>query len=163
MGREVRMVPPNWKHPKTERDAGQPQPMHKGTYEAAREKWLKELAEWDPAQHEGLDYWEYEGPPPDRPYYEPFSVAEATWFQLWETVSEGTPVSPPFATKEELAAYLAVNGDDWDERPGKGGWGIERARAFVEAGWAPSFAEVGGQLFESKDVPLLNEQLKKKI
>ncbi len=29
-------------------------------------------------------------------------------YQLWETVSEGSPISPVFATSEELADYLAI-------------------------------------------------------
>jgi hypothetical protein len=32
-------------------------------------------------------------PPPDHP-----RDKEATWFQAWKTVTEGTPVTPPFAT-----------------------------------------------------------------
>jgi hypothetical protein len=34
-------------------------------------------------------------PPPDHP-----KGKEATWFQAWETVTEGTPVTPPFATTD---------------------------------------------------------------
>jgi hypothetical protein len=30
-------------------------------------------------------------------------------YQIWETVSEGSPVSPVFATPEELAAWMAAN------------------------------------------------------
>lgn len=33
-------------------------------------------------------------------------------WQLWETVSEGSPVSPVFATAEELATWLAEPGND---------------------------------------------------
>ena len=92
--------------------------------------------------------------------HRPYTTEEATWFQLWETVSEGTPVSPPFATKEELAEHLAKHGDDWDKSRGHGGWGIERARAFVDSGWAPSLMVSNGTVFESKHVPL--ELLKNK-
>jgi hypothetical protein len=42
-------------------------------------------------------------PPPDHP-----QDKEATWFQAWETVTEGTPVTPPFATTDELVDYLAT-------------------------------------------------------
>ena len=33
-------------------------------------------------------------------------------YQLWETVSEGSPVSPVFATPEELAEWLVSPGND---------------------------------------------------
>jgi len=34
---------------------------------------------------------------------------EATHYQMYETCSEGTPISPPCATVEELARWLADN------------------------------------------------------
>ena len=40
----------------------------------------------------------------------------ATWWQLYENVSEGTPLSPPFPTKECLRAWLLTYGDDWERR-----------------------------------------------
>lgn len=38
------------------------------------------------------------------------------WWQVWETVSEGSPVTPAFATAEELINYLSENGDLWCQR-----------------------------------------------
>lgn len=35
-------------------------------------------------------------------------------YQIWETVSEGSPISPVFATSEELARYMA--GREWGGR-----------------------------------------------
>jgi len=181
MGREVRRVPPNWSHPETERSNGQTgkQPMFDKTYASARAEWLEGLRKWeageDPDREQFKnddgsyqDYWEWTGNPPDRVYYRPWRDEEATWFQLWETVSEGTPITPPFTTREELAAYLAEKGDEWDQKRagdpraaalfgiklGKPGWGRARAEAFVKAGWAPSFAISNGRALESKDIPL---------
>ena len=40
------------------------------------------------------------------------TVVEPDWgmhYQMWETVSEGSPISPPFETPEELAHWLADN------------------------------------------------------
>ncbi len=156
MGREIRKVPPNWEHPKNEH--GELQPMYEQSYAEARQEWLNGLAAHKPEEHEGLDYWEWENSPPTRKYYQTYEDADATWFQMWETVSEGTPVSPPFATKEELAEYLAEYGDYWDQKRGSGGWGIERATAFTGSGWAPSMAVIGGRVLESKDVPLYLER-----
>ena len=181
MGREIRRVPPNWNHPTVMRSYGREgkQPMHNETYAEARAEWLEGLRKWEAGEDPDResyknddgsyqDYWEWSGSPPDRAYYRPWADDEATWFQLWETVSEGTPVTPPFATKEELAQHLAEYGDEWDQsramKPdearlfgipfGKPGWGIERARAFVDVGWAPSMVVTNGTVLGSKDVPL---------
>ena len=54
-------------------------------------------------------------------------------------MSEGTPVTPPFATREELIDHLVEGGDDWDRKRGRPGYSRESATAFVNAGWAPSF------------------------
>ncbi len=55
-------------------------------------------------------------------------------WQLWETVSEGSPISPVFATSDELAA--------WMSNPERGSRWVPPAVAakFIKAGWAPSFA-----------------------
>jgi hypothetical protein len=72
---------------------------------------------------------------------------EMTWYQVYETVSEGTPVTPPFETQSELVEYLVANGDFWDQRCRKEGssimecapWSRKQAEAFVYGpGWAPS-------------------------
>lgn len=152
MGREIRRVPPNWNHPKNR--YGNYQSMIDKTFEAACTEWEAGLAAWVLEDHEET-YWEYEGlPPNDRSYYRPWIDKEATWYQLWETVSEGSPVSPPFETKEELSSYLAEHGDFWDH--GRG-WGHRRATAFMEDEWAPSMAMVDGRMYEAKDIPLLNK------
>lgn len=160
MGREIRMVPPNWDHPKNER--GHLQPMFDKTFADAATEWKLEFAEWESGKRpdycddpvsRALEFWEWHGSPPNREYYRPYADADATWFQLWETVSEGTPVSPPFATREELAAYLAGRGDDWDQKRGNGGWGKKSADAFVLVGWAPTAMSRGSVFLESKDIP----------
>ena len=65
-------------------------------------------------------------PPPDHP-----QDKEATWFQAWETVTEGTPVTPPFATTDELVDYLVTRGDFWDQERGDGPWDRKSAEEFV--------------------------------
>ena len=127
MGREIRRVPPSWDHPK--KSNGEYQPMHDRSYHAAIDDWRREFG--DEA-----------GNQPERECYRPWEESEATWYQLWETVSAGTPVSPPFETKEQLAAYLATCGDFWDQKRGRGGCGMDAAEAFVEVGWAPSLVAV---------------------
>ena len=180
MGREIRRVPPHWDHPKQEgRHDGRLQPMHDQTFADAAREWKEGLADWEAGKRPSYisadsEYWDYAGNPPDRQYYRPWKDEDATWFQLWETVSEGTPTSPPFETAQELADYLAKHGDFWDQdrarRPsdcalfgmkfGQPGWGQERADAFVKAGWVPSMAVMRPDdgspavILESKDIPL---------
>jgi hypothetical protein len=173
MGRQIRRVPPNWNHPVTKDDYGRMrlQPMFDERFEEAEAEWLANfdrIRRGDMTDFErecyprGLCEWANdEGRAPDPNYYRPWKDEDATWFQLWETVSEGTPVSPPFETKEELAYYLAENGDEWDQKrchkpdweslwggvPGVSGWGIERARRFVfGSGWAPSMIISDGRV-----------------
>lgn len=53
-------------------------------------------------------------------------------WQLWETVSEGSPVSPVFATADELATWMSdpERGDQWVPS--------DVAAKFIAEGWAPS-------------------------
>lgn len=97
MGREVRHVPADWQHPK---DAGgNLLPLHERFCYNAEE--IKE----------GLrDGWLDDEPPnygvgvmPDWP------KSERTHIQMYETTSEGTPLSPVMKTPEELARWLADN------------------------------------------------------
>jgi hypothetical protein len=157
MGREIRRVPPHWEHPKEEKynyQKGITEERYKPMYERNFEKEAQEYIDnFKKFYEEGMDkekechFWEYEGSPPDRDYYINYTEEEATWYQLYETVSEGTPVSPPFETQQELADYLAENGDFWDQSRRKerrssmpcDPWGKERAERFVFGdGWAPS-------------------------
>lgn len=172
MGREVRMVPPNWDSPKITsprfvrgqglQDVERYQPMFDEHYDTARREWLDNLAKWEAGERpdyfdaaeypNGIDYWEWEGGPPDRNFYRPWKDEEATWFQVWETVSEGTPVTPAFSTREELAEYLAANGDYWDQSRGDGPWDKAAAYKFVSVGWAPSGIISVAGVASSKDV-----------
>ena len=157
MGREIRRVPWNWEHPKKEvpnyrtgRMEESFQPLYNHPFEEAADEWLKEFHAWESGkdndcdEHEAKEghrvyYWEWNGGPPDREYHRPsWTQEEATWFQVYETVSEGTPVTPPFATKEELIDYLVANGDYWDQHRGDGGWSRENAEKFVGTGFAVS-------------------------
>jgi hypothetical protein len=73
----------------------------------------------DPASKEAHDAWE-ETPPP---------VGEG--YQVWETVSEGSPISPVFATPPELAAWMAIH---WKQDGTYDQW----LAFIVGPGWAPS-------------------------
>jgi hypothetical protein len=177
MGREVRMVPANWEHPARDPSCdpyrhGGYQPMHDQTFAEAAAEWKASFAKWEAGERpsyytddgSGTEFWEYEGEPPNRFYYRPWADDEAVWFQVWETVTEGTPVSPPFATEGELIDYLAANGDFWDQKRclepssvalwnmefGKSGWGREAAERFVKGKWAPSMVVQDGVVTDGK-------------
>jgi hypothetical protein len=149
MGREIRRVPPNWEHPKDERDGGYI-PMYDEDFDTALAEWVTGYELWKKREHpdynqddyERYQYWEMESKPPDPESYRPKFETEPTWYQVYETVSEGTPVTPPFATKEELVNYLVEHGDFWDQRRRHGGWSRDNAERFVNIGWAPSLVTV---------------------
>ena len=104
MGREVRRVPANWQHPKDE--FGSNIPLLGGSYSDAAKEFL------DKANAEGLESaTDYFGgaPTPDQ-YMPEWPESERTNYMMYETTSEGTPISPAFATPEELARWLADTG-----------------------------------------------------
>lgn len=95
MGREVRMVPKNWKHPTD--GNGEFIPLQ-GDYCDAM-KWYQEN------KHK---YKSLEEPKPED-HMPVFETGTATHYMMYETCTEGTPISPAFATPEELAHWLADN------------------------------------------------------
>jgi hypothetical protein len=97
MGREVRMVPANWQHPRS--SMGKYNPLMDG-YESACEVREEEMCE-------------YPDHAPDRPdpkeYMPVFRADKATHYMMYETITKGTPISPAFETPELLAAWLVAN------------------------------------------------------
>lgn len=75
-----------------------------------------------PGQRAEAEAWESTDPP------------TGDGWQLWETVSEGSPISPVFPTAEALAAWMAdpARGDGWVPQ--------EVAANFIAEGWAPTGA-----------------------
>lgn len=66
-------------------------------------------------------------------------------YQLWETVTEGSPISPVFATPEALADWLATS-SDYKWRQNDEGVTRDQWLKFINGpGWAPSVMAVGGQ------------------
>ena len=122
MGREVRMVPADWQHPK---DGGRYKPLLSGSFEerlqeweTGKEKWNEGLrADWNggwkelSADEKAMSYEDWDGFKPACEDYMPaFEDGEATHFMMYENTTEGTPISPAFATPEELARWLADSG-----------------------------------------------------
>lgn len=124
MGRELRMVPKGFQHP-VDAD-GDYIPLLSGDYREHANEWCQQLRWWmngDTARIEHFTecnaknpidsigrYIEFAGPPPQQKHYMPLWLnAAADHFCMYETCSEGTPISPVFATKEDLARWLADN------------------------------------------------------
>lgn len=126
MGREVRKVPASWVHPRDER--GRYIPLHDGdalaqataAWDAGNAAWsLGYVEDYSANQawklkdgtEDSTTYAEYSGERPDPKDYMPSWPEQlCTYLMMYEDTSEGTPISPAFATPEEMARWLADNG-----------------------------------------------------
>lgn len=152
MGREIRRVPPNWEHPRyTEDDCrghrqnvGHYKSLFDEDYETAALEWIEEFMLWQSGKHPSQPsayakyYWEWSGNPPNEESYRPKFAEEPTWYQVYETVSEGSPTTPPFATQDELIDYLVnvgeMAGTQYERKHSR-----DAATKFVkDSGYAPS-------------------------
>lgn len=150
MGREIRRVPANWEHPKNA--AGHYVPLHDGfnkrlaAWDEENTKWQEGLRRdygddkdtWVPvdAKYIGTPFSEWDGERPDQKDYMPdWPEAERTHIQMYETCTEGTPISPVCATPEECARWLA---DNEASAFGHMTATYEQWLATCKRGWAPS-------------------------
>ena len=179
MGREIRRVPPNWQHPKTEKPnyrlgimGERYQPMLNRAFAPAMREWIAVWEAWERGERPDycseesrtLQFWEYHGGPPDPEYHRPdWKPEEMTWYQVYETVTEGTPVTPPYATLDEIVDYLVQHGDFWDQKRRAEGvstmrcipWPRDEAEAFVYgSGWAPSMVIHDGKIMSGTEAML---------
>lgn len=130
MSREVRRVPKDWKHPT--RSDGSPIPLYDGAGLKRRQaEWDEEAARWVKGERrawshlgdssgaqwvahdrsptvEGFVDWNG-GRPEDAEHMPEWPESERTHLQMYESVTEGTPISPVMATAEELARWCADN------------------------------------------------------
>ena len=152
MGREIRRVTPNWEHPQRERcphtggiteahrglfsewSRGKCfRPMHDQDYKSAVKEWKEGFMQWERGEHQdqgwASEYWEYAGNPPKEENYRPiaWTEEEATHYQVYETVSDGTPISPIFENLDQLVEWLIQQG-----------YSEKAAKSFSEEGYAPS-------------------------
>lgn len=159
MGREVRMVPPGWEHPT--RADGEHIPLLDGLGERLAE-WHRYKAMYDlgyvqdytgrppygwkrpDAGEAGMPFEEWYGGCPEPDDYMPdWDASVRTLFQMYENVSEGTPISPAFETPEELARWLADNNAS---AFGRMTATYDQWLSTIKEGWAPSavFTSSGG-------------------
>ncbi|WP_027578457.1 hypothetical protein [Bradyrhizobium sp. Ai1a-2] len=122
MSRTVRRVPADWKHPRN--SAGRYIPLAEALPDA-------------PA------------PYPAASYMPAWPAMERTHWQMYETTSAGTPVSPPCASTCELAKWLA----DHHVEAGPGFTGTEKEwlAAIERGGVIPPVMTVGRHLVSPLD------------
>jgi len=153
MGREVRMVPANWGHPAVVYSKGEIRfvPLLGGSFSADAARYVEEKAKWERGEFPSyateesrkLSFDEWDGSAPRKEDYMPeWSPKEATHLMMYETCSEGTPISPAFSTPEELAHWLA--------RTGASSFGSDTASyeswlRVCRGGFAPSAVFIPGQ------------------
>jgi hypothetical protein len=104
MGREIRRVPPGWQHPKDFR--GHYKPLNDMPWRDAMRSWLEDYSdEWQTwTDKEDIE------PPPHPEYYRSEWSEEPTAYQVYETVSEGTPVSPVFSSLADVRTWAIAQG-----------------------------------------------------
>lgn len=136
MGREIRMVPFKWEHPKEE-DTGEYIPLFDG-YKNTLEDFKAAIEENGLA--EALDYFGG-GPVSENYMLIDCDDTERTHYMMYETTSEGTPISPAFETPEALAHWLADNGASAN---GKATATYEEWLLVCIEGWAPSMMGIPG-------------------
>jgi hypothetical protein len=120
-------------------------------WDAAKKKWRSKAnkAERDRVREKygkmTFAEWHGDRPTEEDTFYRPEWPSDAVMgYCFYETTSEGTPLSPVFATIDELDAWLVSEGYD------KGA-----VKRFLKAGWAPTFAEVDGQFVDNVNIHAL--------
>lgn len=95
----------------------------------------------------------YPGQRAEAEAWEPAEIPVGDGWQLWQTVSEGGPVSPVFATDEELARWMVANRGALN--PGDRSISFDTALRWLRGpGWAVSGAIFGGQEVSTMELAL---------
>jgi len=167
MSREIRRVPANWEHPRYTADTATRREQI-GEFIPLNDDYDKALAQFAAEVEEmglGPAIESHYGFVPTKDTYACYGDKPRDWFQVYETVSEGTPTTPPFATEEELVQYLMKFGGLRRDRYPDLYPLLSRhqAEAFVKVAWCPSAMVVNGRFVEGIKVasdPELNPPAK---
>lgn len=166
MGREVRKVPADWQHPKhlatgLRGPEARYKPLFPGEgYQRLVDEWDEECAKWKAgwrpdyagAESRAMTYEQYSGQRPHRDDYMPNWPAEQrTHLMMYEDTSEGTPISPAFATPEELARWLV---DTEASSFGSNGATYEQWLAICKGAWAPSCVVIDGRVMSGVEAAM---------
>lgn len=137
MSREIRRVPKEWEHPTDDR--GHHIPMYDHDVETKSKEWFEGWEQWRQGIHkyqikypennppDYSAYIDYAGRSPNPETCRPAFTSEPTCYQIYETVSEGTPVSPVFESEDEMESWLIGQGTSF-----------KAAKVFIKSGWVPS-------------------------
>jgi len=124
MGREIRKVAANWQHPKNEK--GNYIPLLDDKFSEILAKWEEQNAQWEKgfrsdwnggwirkeADELNMTFAEWDVEKPVMENYMPeWKDEELTHIQLYENVTEGTPISKVYKANEldKLCKYAAKN------------------------------------------------------
>lgn len=158
MGREIRRVPKDWVHPKIPR-TNKYEPMLQN-YAAHLDDYLSEMAHvasnlkkimtgepvyaFNETFTNAQDYYdEAVGRSFGMPKPQDF-MPTGTCYQLYEDVSEGTPLSDVYETANELIEHLTTKGDFWDSTP----WDMSAAVGLVDMGFVPTAVFMKDRIFQ---------------
>ena len=140
MGREIRRVPLDYKHPTRKRTGGYI-PLFDGSdrwghpLSVWQRSWDEQNAAWQRGEHPDQLRWPddtrkhksfggWHGPRPhERDHTPELPLDQRPGWCYYESTTEGTPLSPVFATPEELARWMSAH--DWSAE------GYEDALAYV--------------------------------
>jgi len=166
MSRAIRHVPKNWEHPKKENGSFKPLcDDYIGRleyYQKDVDKFIFHMTEiiqkgrvkvYDRVFKDVKELYEYEVEdgqmkPPDINDYMP----NGDWYQLFEEVSKGTPLSPPFATKKGLFEWLINNKDYWGHQ-----WTRPQAEGIIKCEYSPSGLMTNGKFYTSEEATELQK------
>lgn len=90
----------------------------------------------------------YPGQAEDQEAWDPTEPPSGDGWQVWETVSEGSPISPVFADREDLVQWLMSPAYSWGtSHP------LTRAQAenFVDSAWAPTGVVADGKFMNGDE------------
>lgn len=161
MGREIRRVPENWDHPKN----------YNGKYKSLLDDYVGDLKYFKENVDSFIEHMievikkgnvkiystEYFSSKEVYDYYEEIKAPDINnympngeWYQLFQNVSEGYPLSPPFETKQELIEWLTNNKDYWGNF-----WGEEGAKYIVNTCHAISGIITEGKCYKPEEQHLI--------
>ncbi len=120
MGREVRKVHRDWQHPQDGLGTYKPLYELSEPIEEKQRRWDEESALWQAGKHRvqiedhefiGAPFSDWDGNRPEADDHMPYwPEGEADHYQMYETVTEGTPISPVMDSPEALARWLTDSG-----------------------------------------------------
>lgn len=125
MSREIRRVPMDWQHPMEWREQWDRRDMAVRMMLVPRPLLDRDILQF---VEDGEEF--------DASTLMPeFPEGTSTGYCMYETTSEGTPISPVFETPEELARWLADTGAS---AFGRSTATYEQWLSMIQVGWAPS-------------------------